>query len=339
MTDDAAEPVSLRSIARAADVSVSTASRALAGRGDLRRETRERVLDAARMLGYDRSRERRGRPTTVDPRLIELVLGSFGSPWTDEVITGARQSAFRHGFDLVLTSEREDPADDWPARIASRRPSGVILGLIRPTRRQLQELRGLRIPLVLLDPTSDLGSEIASVGTTDWQGGYDAGTHLAACGFDRFIIIAGTPRFRFGRSREEGFRRALVEHAAPASITRVDSRWSKADVSRAFAELFCRDRTPAGVFAYCDEMALAAYRAAEQLGLSVPEQLSVVGFDDEPRAASAVPPLTTVRQPVRAMAARAVELLRDLRDREADHHERVELPTRLIIRESTRLTE
>ena len=122
-------------------------------------------------MDYDRSASSRGRPTSVDPRLIELVLGGFDDAWTDEVITGARRSAFRHGYDLVLTLERDDPADDWPARVATRRPSGVILGLIRPTSRQLDELRGLRIPLVLFDPRSDPHGELASVGTTDWQGG------------------------------------------------------------------------------------------------------------------------------------------------------------------------
>jgi LacI family transcriptional regulator len=329
-------PVSLHAVAEAAGVSVSTASRALSGRGDLRRETRERVLEAAQLLGYDRAAIHRGRPAGVDPRLIELVLGGFDSPWTDEVIAGARQSAFRLGFDLVLTLERDDPADDWPARVANRRPSGVVLGLIRPTQRQLSELRGLRIPLVLLDPTSDPGGEIASVGTTDWQGGYDAGAHLSEGGFDRFIVVAGVPRFRFGRSRETGFREALADLAPSASVTRVDAQWGQPDVTAAFAELFDRDATPAGVFAYSDEIALAVLRAAERLGLAVPEQLSVVGFDDEPRAAGATPPLTTVRQPIQAMAARAVELVRDLRARKLDHFERVELPTRLVVRESTR---
>jgi DNA-binding LacI/PurR family transcriptional regulator len=336
MAQDRARSVALREIADAAGVSVSTVSRALSGRGDLARGTRERVLDIARRKGYDRSWSARGRPTSVDPRLIELVLGSFDDAWTNEVTAGARQAAFRHGYDLVLTLERDDPADDWPARVATRRPSGVILGLIRPTSRQLDDLRGLRIPLVLIDPRSDPHGELASVGTTDWQGGYDAGAHLVKTGLRRFIVITGIPRYRFGKAREEGFRQAVADLAGEdASITRIDAQWTDADVTTDFVRFFARDRTPTGVFAGNDEMALAAYRAAARLGLAIPDELSVIGFNDEPRAAAATPSLTSVRQPVGAMAARAVELVRELRQRDTDHFERVELPTRLIVREST----
>ena len=98
-----------------------------------RATTRERVVAAARELGYDRSRSTRGRPTTLDPRLIEFVLGSFDDAWTDAMTDGAREAAFRLGFDLVLTLERPDPSDDWPTRVATRRPSGVVIGIIRPT--------------------------------------------------------------------------------------------------------------------------------------------------------------------------------------------------------------
>jgi DNA-binding LacI/PurR family transcriptional regulator len=328
--------VTLGDVAARAGVSVSTASRALAGRGDLGLATRERVLVAAATLGYDRRTSARGRPSTSDPRLIELVLGSFDDAWTDEVTAGARRSAFEHGYDLVLTRERDDPADDWPARVATRRPSGVILGLIRPTRRQLTELHGLSIPLVLLDPRSDPHGALASVGTTDDQGGYDAGAHLAATGLGRFAVVTGTPRFRFGRAREEGFRRAIAENAPGAVVTRLDLAWSGGELSRAIAGLFATDRSPLGVFACNDQMALSVYPAARRAGLRIPADISVVGFDDEPRSARASPPLTSVNQPLGAMAARAVALVHELRARGGEHFDRIELPTRIVLRHSTR---
>jgi len=323
----------LRAIADAAGVSVSSVSRALAGRGDLRPETRERILAAARDLGYNRADEPRGRPAALDSRLIELVLGGFDDAWTDAITAGARRSAFGLGFDLVLTLERDDPADDWPARVATRRPAGVILGIIRPTHRQLHELRGLNIPLVLLDPRSDPEGELASVGTTDWQGGYDAGAHLAGTGLGRFVLVGGTPPYRFGRAREEGFRRAVAERAPSASITRVESPWTGSAPTRQLLDALAAGG-PAGVFACSDQMAAAVYRAADQLGLAIPEQVSVVGFNDEPRARVMQPPLTTVRQPLQAMAARAVELVQELRNG-AVHHERIELPSELVVRGST----
>jgi len=328
--------VTLKDVADAAGVSVATASRVLSGRGDLTRGTRERVAEAALSLGYQRSFSTRGRPTTLDPRLIEFVLGSFDDAWTDAMTTGAREAAFRLGFDLVLTLDRPDPSDDWPTRVATRRPSGVVIGIIRPTARQLDEIRGLRIPIVLLDPRSDPEGELASVGTTDWQGGYEAGVHLASCQVKRFAVVTGVPRYRFGRAREEGFRQAIAEQRPGAPITHVDSQWTDAPLTAELMKLVTADRTPVGVFACNDEMALAVYRAAARAGRRIPEDVSVVGFNDEPRAAAAHPPLTSIHQPLREMAARAIELIPELRRHEEFIHERIELPCTLVVRDSTR---
>lgn len=338
MVDPPTTPiVTLKDVADAAGVSVATASRALAGRGDLARATRERVAGAAAALGYERSPGTRGRPTTLDPRLIEFVLGGFEDAWTDAMTAGAREAAFRLGFDLVLTLERPDPQDDWPTRVATRRPSGVVIGIIKPTARQLDEIRGLRIPIVLLDPRSDPEGELPSVGTTDWQGGYDAGTHLANCGVDRFAVVSGVPRYRFGRAREEGFRRAIEEHRPDAQVVRIDSRWTDAPLTAELMNLVSSERSPVGVFACNDEMALSVYRAASRVGRRIPDDVNVVGFNDEPRAAEARPPLTSVRQPLREMATRAIELIADLRRHDQPGYERIELPSTLIIRGSTKL--
>ncbi|WP_207455312.1 LacI family DNA-binding transcriptional regulator [Herbiconiux sp. SYSU D00978] len=327
--------ITLQAVARRAGVSVATASRALAGRGDLARTTRERVFQAANELGYEKPTGARGRRTTLDPRLIEVVLGSFDDAWTDAITSGAREAAFRLGFDLVLTLERADPDDDWPARVATRRPSGVILGIIRPTSAQLERISGLQIPIVLLEPRSDPGGALASIGTTDEQGGYDAGRVLIASGYARFIVVTGEPRYRFGRAREDGFRRAIKEQHPEAEIIRVHSEWTDARVTEAMLQALTSDRTPVGVFACNDEMALTVYRAARQAGRAIPEDVGVVGFNDEPRAARAQPPLTSVRQPLRAMAGRAVELVAQLRGHESETYERIELPSELVIRSST----
>lgn len=330
------DAVTLKAVAERAEVSIATASRALTGRGELTARTRERVLTAAKELNYSRSLVPRGRPTTLDPRLIEVVLGSFDDAWTDAITTGAREAAFRMGFDLVLTLERSDPTEDWPKRVATRRPSGVILGIIRPTATQLDQLRGLRIPVVLLDPRSDPDGTVASVGTTDWHGGHAAGELLARGGSERFVIVTGEPRYRFGRAREEGFRAAISELLPEASVERVNSHWTDAVVTEPLLRALSREKTPVGVFATNDEMALSVYRAAAQLRRRIPEDISVVGFNDEPRAAAAHPSLTSVRQPLRAMAARAVEIVAALRNRDDELFERSELPCELIVRSSTR---
>jgi LacI family transcriptional regulator len=328
--------VTLADIARESGVSIASVSRILSGRGDLKRDTRERVLATAAALGYQRSPVPLGRPATLEPRLIELVLGSFDDAWTDAMTTGARRAAFRLGYDIVLTLERDDPSDDWPARVATRRPSGVILGIIQPTHRQLDEIQGLRIPIVLLEPRSDPEGSLPSIGTTDWQGGYDAGAHLAKAGAERFVVLTGVPRYRFGRAREEGFRQAIADYRPHAEVVHIDSMWSDAPVTAGLMRALGADAATVGVFACNDEMALSVYRAAASLGRRIPDEVSVIGFNDEPRAARVHPALSSVRQPLLEMAGRAVEFVSEMRLRPEAHHERVELPCELILRGSTR---
>ena len=321
-------------IATATGLSVSTVSRALSGRGDLPVETRIRVTEAAHRLGYRRGDTERGRPTRTDPRMIELVLGMFDDGWTNEVAAGARAGAQALGYDLVLTLERDDPADDWPQRVAARRSSGVVLGLIRPSATQLAILSGLNIPLVLLDPRAEPGSRLASIGTTDRDGGWEVGRHLAQLGHRRFLLVAGEPHLRFGRAREEGFMAAVAEFAPDGEVTTVKGNWQDDDLTAVIAPVMARSR-PTAVFACNDAMAAGTYRAARRLGLSIPRDLSVVGFDDASRYAGLVPALTTIRQPIRRMATRAVELVHELRRGTLTSLERIEVPTTLIERDST----
>ncbi|WP_426738199.1 LacI family DNA-binding transcriptional regulator [Plantibacter sp. 2H11-2] len=327
--------VTMKDVAAAAGVSLSSVSRALSGRGDLPPATRLRIQVVATELGYVRDVAPRGRPSTNDPRTIELVLRGFDDPWTDEVVAGARSAAARLGYDLILTAERDNPADDWPRRAAARRSGGVILGLIRPTQNQLAQLRGLNIPVVLLEPRSDPQGDLEGIGTTDAAGGFEAGAHLAERGLQNFIIVVGHPPFRFGRAREQGFRNAVEQLVPGAEVTTVKANWTDADLAVAFRPLLREAKLPLGVFACNDAMAMGVYRAAKTLGLRIPQDLSVVGFDDTPLASTSSPPLTTVRQPIRQMASRAVEFIHELRTGTVGSGEWVELPTRLVVREST----
>jgi LacI family transcriptional regulator len=259
----------------------------------------------------------------------------FDDGWTNEVTAGARAGAASLVYDLVLTQERDDPMDDWPRRVAARRSSGVVLGLIKPSTSQLHILRGLNIPLVLLDPTSESAGRFESIGTTDRQGGWDVGAHLVAQGHRRFVLVAGEPHFRFGRAREEGFHSAVRELAPNAEIITIKGNWQEDDLTPKLQPAI-RDFGATAVFACNDAMAAGVYRSAARMGLRIPRDLSVVGFDDTPRYAGLSPALTTIRQPIRAMATRAVELVEQLRNGTLTQLERIEVPTALIVRDSTR---
>ena len=272
--------VTLTQIAAAAGVSVSTASRALRGRGEMAPATRARVLAAAHQLGHSRSGERRGRPRSGTSLLFDLVLGHFHDPYTDEVTAGAHIAAARLNYDLVLTAERETPDDDWPMRIRSRGSAGVVLGLILPTSRQLAILQAADIPIVLMDPWSDPTVELPSVRTTDRAGGAEAAEHLVAQGARRFIVIGGAPSYRYGRARVDGFESTIRKLLPGAPVVREHADWSAAKARQACTAALAAMRAlptgagdgPIGVFACSDEMAAGTYRSAADAGLEHPRR-------------------------------------------------------------------
>ncbi|MDF2991589.1 MAG: transcriptional regulator [Microbacterium sp.] len=323
----------LAQVAAVAGVSVATVSRVLRERGEISPSTRARVRAAAADLGYGGGGP--GRPRAGTARLIDLVLGRYDGPYNEEVVVGAREAATRLGYDLVLTAERQDPADDWPARIAARGSGGVVLGLIVPTARQRAILAAAAIPLVLFEPSSESRVPLPSIRTTDRAGGAAAAEHLLARGARRFIVVDGAPSYRWGRARVEGFRAALEDEAPDATVHRVATGWSAAGarrVVRAALDQIAGDG-PVGVFACSDEMAAGVYAAVADAGLRIPDDVLVVGFDDVRGARWLRPALTTVRQPIREMAAAAVEVL--VRPPSTDEPVTIELPTRLMVRGST----
>lgn len=328
--------VTLSDVAAATGVSVATASRALSGRGDLSAATRRRVLAVARDLGYARDPVAGGRPP-ASARLVDLVLSGYHNAYSDEVTAGARSAAAAAGYDLVLTEERDAPDDDWPMRIRRRGSAGVVLGLISPTASQLTALTDAGIAVVLLDPPSDTTRGLPSVRTTNREGGRAAAVHLAERGATRFALVHGTPAYRFGRGRSEGFIEALRLARPRADVVSVAADWGAPSAREAIAPILRGMRTGErlGVFAGSDEMAAGVYAAAAGTGRRIPDDVLVVGFDDLRGARWLTPALTTIRQPIREMAAAAVDALARAAAGGPSGGEPVYLPTRLIVRGST----
>jgi LacI family transcriptional regulator len=330
-----AKRATLEDVAALAKVSVTTASRVLTRRGELRADTRDSVLAAAKELGYNRNSTSRGRTVRRTMQHIELVLGAFESPWSEEVITGARQQAFELGFDLVLTQERENPVEDWPIRIANRRSSGVILGLIMPTRSQLKMLAGFEVPTVLLDPWSDPPDDLQSVGSTNFLGGQDAAKHLVEFGYSSFAIATSHLRYRFGRARERGFREQIEKRLPGSQVALINVDWDGTlDIDSLKRALASSHGSRLGIFAVNDVMAKRLVKALAESGVAVPDRVGVVGFDDEPDFASGIA-LTTIRQPIQEMARKAVQLIQEAHTDEVSEKHWHELETELIVRSTT----
>lgn len=329
----------LAAVATAARISVPTVSKVLSGGTDVSAETRDRVIRIANEMGYRRPgapHSRRDVGSRV--RLVDLVMSSVDGTWANHVLGGVEYAATAAECDVVITIAR--PGRDWMSRLLRRPSEGAVVVLVDPTSAQLTGLQAAGIPVVLIDPMSRAPREVASVGVTNWDGGHAAATHLLELGHRRMGVIGGTRSHLYSRARIDGFRSALTE----ADLS-VPDRWIGAgdwdrETARDEARRILRgpDR-PTALFACSDFMALGIYDAASELGLSIPDDLSIVGFDDVPEAGWAQPRLTTVHQPIHDMGAAALRMLLRLQqdpgvlgDASAP---RVELATHLVVREST----
>ncbi|AXK34904.1 LacI family transcriptional regulator [Streptomyces armeniacus] len=323
----------LAEIARAAGVSAPTVSKVLNGRADVAAATRTRVEELLLHHGYRRRRTEASRSP-----LIDLVFHELESAWAMEVIRGVENVARQEGLSVVLSESdgQLTPGQTWLDRVLARRPHGVILVLSGLDPAQRAQLASRDIPFVVMDPAGDPGDEVPSVGATNWQGGLAATRHLVELGHRRIGVIGGPPRMMCSRARIDGYRAALEAAGVPVDpgLIREGDFHHEAGYEVGRELLRLPDR-PTAVFTGNDLQALGLYEAARELGLRVPEDVSVLGFDDLPLTRWVSPPLTTVRQPLAQMAEAAARMVLDLGRGERPAATRIELATSLVVRGST----
>lgn len=325
----------LTAIAREAGVSLATVSKVVNGRPDVGAETRARVQRLLLDGGYV------SRNATVEmaaPRLsLELTFDSLAHPTNLEIARGATDAAQLMGLDIVLRTKPDDALGlDWAKSVAGARRAGVVMVTSTVTLQQLQQFKALKVPVVLIDPVNRPPASVPSIGATNWNGGVAAGQHLTALGHRRIGLITGRPDADCSMAREHGWRAALEEAgiAVDQGLIRVgDFRFPLA--FEGAMDLLSQPDRPTAIFAGNDLEALAVIRAGRELGLRVPDDLSVVGFDDVALAQWSAPPLTTVRQPFAEMGRLAVQSALGLAQGVAPLTTRMELATELVVRQST----
>lgn len=332
---DSAPPrraATLADVAVRAGVSMPTVSKVINGRVDVAPATRRKVEATIRELGYART----PRPARRAP-LIEVIFHELESEWALEIVRGVERVAGRHRMAVVLAEMRgrRTPGRGWIEGVLERRPMGVIAvfsDLSDATHRQL-DTRG--IPFVVLDPTGEPLHGTPSIGATNWNGGLTATRHLLALGHRRIAVIGGPADVLCSRARLDGYRAAMDEAGVTVDASLVTSGPFKLEegIARARALLARPDR-PTAIVTGNDLQALGVYQASREARLHIPEDLSVVGFDDLPIASWVSPPLTTIRQPLVEMAEAAAELVLAIGRGETTQG-RVELATELVVREST----
>ena len=320
-------------VAALAGVSVPTVSKVINGRADVSAETRRRVEAAIREHGYK-------RPTSTARRapLLEVIFHELESEWALEIVRGVEQVAGQHQLAVVLSEMqgRRRPGRSWIEGVLARRPTGVIAVFSDLSEGMRTQLRTRGIPFVVVDPTGEPLHDTPSIGATNWNGGLTATRHLRGLGHRRIGVIGGPAWILCSRARLDGYRAAMDEAGVPVDPQLISHGEFHVEegIDRGRALLALADR-PTAIFAGNDLQALGVYQAAREARLHIPEDLSVVGFDDLPVAQWVGPPLTTVRQPLVEMAVAAAELVLQMANGEAPAQARRELATELVVREST----
>jgi DNA-binding LacI/PurR family transcriptional regulator len=295
-------------VARLAGVSHQTVSRVINGHTSLRPETRDRVLAAIRQLGY--------RPNTAARALVTRrsatigVIGSKGGFWGPSTVHRTVQTAGREAGYFVsaasLPGLTRDELLDAINHLRNQSVEGIVL--IAATDEALEVARaqeGLGLPVVVVE-----GDETRTHWTVgvDQVAGAELGTrHLVDLGHTEIVHIAGPQSWTEARARLAGYQRAMYAnglHPSPA----VDGDWT-ARCGFELGQQLARRKEVTAVFCANDHMALGVLRALFEAGIRVPDDISVVGFDDIPESPYLVPPLTTVRQDFTAVGRRAIEIL------------------------------
>ncbi|MGC9665592.1 LacI family DNA-binding transcriptional regulator [Planosporangium sp. 12N6] len=326
--------VTITAIAREAGVSVPTVSRVLNGHSDVAPETRERIEELLHRHAY----KRRVPGSRTNASLVDLVFTDLDSPWAVEIIRGVEEVAHAAGVGTVVSAIHRGttPTRQWLQNLRTRATDGVILVASDLAPSIPAELRRLHVPMVLVDPAGLPTIDAPTIGATNWAGGLRATEHLIGLGHRRIGFIAGPPRLLCSRARLDGFRTAMEAAGIEVdeSLVQPGDFYHKSGFEGA-AALLDLDRPPTAIFASSDQMAFGVYEAVRRRGLRVPDDVSVVGFDDLPEACWSPPPLTTVRQPLVEMGRLAGRTVLRLAQGEPLDTPRVELATELVVREST----
>jgi LacI family transcriptional regulator len=336
MAQAAGQRLTIRQIADLAGVSIATVSRVLNGRDDVSDETREVVNRVIRENGYTANRSARGLSagrTGLVGVLVPLVYPAYFSG----ILAGAAEALSELDMQIVLSPTGGE--HDREVSVLDRlhgSTDGALMILPEESSAELERLLDGGYRFVVLDPLMPLGERIPSVSAAHTSGADQAMRHLLDLGHRRIAQITGPKGWLATEDRRRGYRAALASAGIlPGPALEVESIPEIEPGRQAAEQLLDLPERPTAIFAFNDNIAIGALQAARARGLRVPEDLSIVGFDDVEHATIVTPALTTVRQPLAEMGRTAVSLLNRLLERQRFETLHVELATRLVVRDST----
>ncbi|HEY6963484.1 MAG TPA: LacI family DNA-binding transcriptional regulator [Gaiellaceae bacterium] len=329
--------MTIRDVAELAGVSIATVSRVVNDRPDVSPETRRVVMRVMREHGFAMNRSARGlaRGRTG---LVGFTVPLLSEPYFTDILAGAADALSMTDQRLVICPTHHQHAREVSLleRLMGGTTDGAIVVLPEETNAELLRLQDLGYPFVVCDPREPPIDGIPTVCAAHADGARAAVGHLLALGHRRIAMIIGSPGWVASEERLEGYRVALATAGIAFDEQLVAGGSYAIQVGRrATAQLLSLAEPPTAIFASNDNLAFGAIRAIVDRGLRVPDDVSIVGFDDTEHASCFLPSLTTVRQPLAELGRTAVSLLNRILDGQRIEALRVELATRLVVRAST----
>jgi LacI family transcriptional regulator len=329
----------IKDIATSAGVSIATVSNVLNGKqGEFGDETRGRVIDAARRLGYHRNRVARNlvrrSSECLGVTFVDQNLSLGENYYLVEVLDGIVQSAYALGYNVSLhTRIRSGHEAEHLPELLDRQSDGLCVIAPHSDSPLISLLAVSPVPVVFIG-SEDPYPGVNWIDVDNAAGARMAAEHLLSLGHTRIAHLSGHPRQRAARTRSRAFYEYVTALGAQCEIVAC-AAFDRMEARSAARDLLARPDRPTAIFAANDGMAIGTLQAAAERGIRVPEELSVIGFDDMREAAITDPPLTTVRQPMRGLGQRAAEWMIDrLKGKNGSRLAEFVTP-RLVVRGST----
>ena len=328
--------LTIKDIAAKSGVSISTVSRVLNHKEEgMSQKTREKVLQVIEELNYQPNLFARGL-ITKQSKLLGLVVPNIQNPFFPELCRGAEDEANRHQYSLIIcnSDDNADKEENYLRLLYEKQVDGILLSsgghLSALTEKQLEDRK---TPFVLMD-RGGVSAKYNSIFVDNEKGGYLAGRHLIDLGHRKVACITGSKDLRNSNERLAGFRRAFKEVGIVLADDHVINGDFHIELAYQQSKAFLAQSDISAIFACNDLMACGVYQAASELGLKIPEDLSIVGFDDIPLVSALIPKLTTIRQDIYNMGRKAAKML--IEHIEKGTTDMVIFEPSLIIRASTK---
>ncbi len=329
--------ITIFDVASEAGVSYATVSRVINNDPHVKPETRQRIVDTMERLGYVVNRQARSLAGGRS-QMIGLLVPDLETSYIGEIIRGIDAELELSKYDIVLytTHRREGKEAGYVSTLTQGMVDGLLLVLPRNPQNFLDSLRERRFPHVLIDHQG-VDEKGPAVGATNWQGAYTATEYLIKLGHQRIGFVTGWMDLGCARDRLAGYKSALRTYHLPVDDNLIYEgdfhQPSGYEGASSFLNLVA---PPTAIFASNDVMAMGAIEAVRVHGLRIPDEMSILGFDDIPQVENLHPKLTTIRQPLEQMGRVAAQMLMDFLKDPQKLTNRIELPTELIVRDSCR---